>query len=171
MIRHILALLAFVATLATFWYLYQVDKEVDAIGKVNEIFRKSDMLVEMGKKSASSGAMMAIEPKDITPTIKEEEDKLKALRDKAGNIGGFEVSTLYRTKCASCHGVNGNGGIGAKIIGLTYEEITKKLSNFKTGVEKNYIMYGLLQNLNDEELDSLAKEISEFANLAKASKK
>ena len=177
MIKNILAGLGLVVTLATFTYLYQVDKEIDAMGKVDEIFRKSDLLVEMGKKSASSGAMSgsaaplapiesaATAPKD---TQKEGEDKLKALRDKAGNIGGFKVSTLYRTKCASCHGVNGEGGIGPKVIGQSYENISQSLVDFKSGAKTNYVMYGLLQNLNDEDLDTLAKEISEFAERAKA---
>ncbi len=177
MIKNILAGLGLVATLATFAYLYQVDKEIDAMGKVDEIFRKSDLLVEMGKKSASSGAMSGsaaplapIESAVTAPkdTQKEGEDKLKALRDKAGNIGGFKVSTLYRTKCASCHGVNGEGGIGPKVIGQNYENISQSLVDFKSGAKTNYVMYGLLQNLNDEDLDTLAKEISEFAERAKA---
>jgi cytochrome c553 len=45
------------------------------------------------------------------------------------------------------------------------------LKDFKSGAKKNYVMYGLLQNLKDEELDSLAKEISEFASKAEALKK
>ena len=51
------------------------------------------------------------EPKNDT------KDELKALKDKAGNIGKFKVSKLFRSKCASCHGVNGNGIIGPKLYG------------------------------------------------------
>ncbi len=177
MIKNILAGLGLVATIGTFVYLYQVDQEIDAIGKVDEIFRKSDLLVEMGKKSASSGAVSgssaplvsmdsAVQSKKDNK--KEGEDKLKALKDKAGNIGGFKVSTLYRTKCASCHGVNGEGGIGPKVIGLEQENISTSLADFKSGAKKNYVMYGLLQNMNDEDLNALSKEISEFADRAKA---
>lgn len=178
MIKNILAGLGLIVTIGTFVYLVQVDKEIDAMGNVEEIFRKSDLLVEMGKKTASSGAMSggsaplasmdsaaATTKKD---TKKEGEDKLKALRDKAGNIGGFKVSTLYKTKCASCHGVNGEGGIGPKVIGLSYDNVSKSLVDFKSGDKKNYVMYGLLQNLSDEDMDALAKEISEFADRAKA---
>ncbi len=38
-----------------------------------------------------------------------EQEKLKALRDKAGNSASFAVSNDYRSKCASCHGVDGSG--------------------------------------------------------------
>lgn len=178
MIKNILAGLGLIATIGTFVYLVQVDKEIDAMGNVEEIFRKSDMLVEMGKKTASAGAVSggsaplvsmdsaaAATKKD---TQKEGEDKLKALRDKAGNIGGFKVSVQYKTKCASCHGVNGEGGIGPEVIGLEYEKVSTALTDFKSGAKKNYVMYGLLQNLSDEDMDALAKEISEFADRAKA---
>ena len=178
MIKHILAGLGLIVTIGTFVYLYQVDKEIDALGRVEEIFRKSDMLVEMGKKSAStatmSGGSAPLAPIESTTapaesgTKKEGEDKLKALREKAGNIGGFKVSALYKSKCASCHGVNGEGGIGPKVIGQTYEKVSKELDDFKSGAKKNYVMYGLLQDLSDEDLDALAKEIAEFADRAKA---
>jgi len=177
MIKNILAGLGLIVTIGTFVYLIQVDKEIDAMGKVDEIFRKSDLLVEMGKKSASAGAVSgssaplvsmdsaAVSDKD---TKKEGEDKLKALKEKAGNVGGFKVSALYKTKCASCHGVNGEGGIGPKVIGLDYEKVSISLKDFKSGAKKNYVMYGLLQNLSDEDMDALAKEIADFADRAKA---
>ena len=58
-----------------------------------------------------------------------EDDKLHALRDKAGNAGAFEVSQAYKSKCASCHGVNGSGFqngkpmMGPKLIGQSADEI------------------------------------------------
>ena len=179
--RHILALLALVITLGTVWHLISVDKDIDALGKVEEIFRKSDLLVELGKKSASSGAMSGgsapLTSIDSSSALVEDDkksevdDKLKALREKAGNVGAFKVSQLYKSKCASCHGVNGEGGIGPKVIGQSYEKVSTELMAFKKGDKKNYVMYGLLQNLSDEDLDILAKEIAEFADRAKALKK
>jgi cytochrome c553 len=183
MIRHILALLGFLVTLATFWHLYNVDVEIDAMGKVKEIFRKSDLLVELGKKSASSGELTG-GSQQLTPIgsatdmaadadgdkNKEAEDKLKALREKAGNVGGFKVSKLYKIKCSSCHGYNGEGGVGPKLIGHTYDKVSVMLKDFKSGEKKNYVMYGLLQNLSDEELDTLAKEVGEFQQKADALK-
>jgi cytochrome c553 len=179
MIRHILAILGLVVTLGTFWYLYKVDVEVDSMGKVKEIFRKSDLLVELGKKSANAGTLetggsaplVAMDEAPKESKDNQADDKLKALREKAGNVGGFKVSQLYKSKCASCHGYNGEGGIGPKLIGHSYEKVSTMLKDFKSGAKKNYVMYGLLQNLKDEELDSLAKEISEFASKAEALKK
>jgi len=178
MIRHILALLGLVVTLGTVWYLYQVDVEVDSMGKVKEIFRKSDLLVELGKKSANAGvldtstAAPLVTADETSKESKSDEadDKLKALREKAGHVGGFAVSQLYKSKCASCHGYNGEGGIGPKIIGLKLDDVSTKLADFKSGAKKNYVMYGLLQNLKDEELETLSKEISEFATKAEALK-
>jgi cytochrome c553 len=181
MIRHILALAALLVTLGTIWHLMRIDKEIDALGKVEEIFKKSDMLVELGKKSASSGTLSGasapLTPIDSSTALAEDkkkdesEDKLKALKEKAGNVGGFKVSQLYKSKCASCHGYNGEGGIGPKLIGHDYKRVSTMLIDFKSGAKKNYVMYGLLQNLSDENLDTLAKEISEFEAKAAALKK
>lgn len=181
MIRHILALLGLVVTLGTVWHLIGVDKEVDSLGKVKEIYRKSDLLVELGKKSANAGALSGssapLAPIDSASALVEDEkrdeadDKLKALREKAGNVGGFEVSLLYKSKCASCHGFNGEGGVGPKLIGHTSQKVLIMLTDFKSGDKKNYVMYGLLQNLSDEDLKTLSDEIGAFAHKAEAVKK
>ena len=48
----------------------------------------------------------------------EDEEKLNALRNKAGNAAMFEVSNEYKSKCASCHGVDGSGTQnGKKLMG------------------------------------------------------
>ncbi len=48
----------------------------------------------------------------------------------------FKVSPLYKQKCSSCHGVNGEGIIGPKLIGLTQEQVLKSLEDFKSGARK-----------------------------------
>lgn len=106
-----------------------------------------------------------------------EKDALKTLREKAGNVGGFKVSEEYKSKCSSCHGVDGSGMqygkklMGPKLFGQSEEEIYKKLSDFKSGRKENLIMKGLLLHLNDEDLHRLAKEIGEFPARAAAMKK
>jgi cytochrome c553 len=103
-----------------------------------------------------------------------EQDKLKALREKAGNIGAFKVSDAYKSKCSSCHGVNGSGYqngrkmMGPKLFGQSEEEIYQKLSDFKAGRKENVVMKGLLIPMSDEDLRSFAKEIGEFPARAKA---
>ena len=98
----------------------------------------------------------------------EDEEKLKALRDKAGNSGTFEVSNAYKSKCASCHGVDGSGEqngkklMGPKLIGQEEAVLYKDLVDFKAGRKENLIMKGLLINLEDEDLKNFAKEIAGF---------
>jgi len=116
----------------------------------------------------------------VTETPKEksdrqkEDDKLNALRDKAGNAGAFKVSQAYKSKCASCHGVNGSGFqngkkmMGPKLIGQSEETIAKDLIDFKAGRKENIIMKGLLMSLNEDDLRKFAKEIGEFPARAKA---
>lgn len=103
-----------------------------------------------------------------------ENDKLNALRDKAGNAGAFKVSQAYKNKCASCHGVNGSGFqngkkmMGPKLFGQSTDNIYKKLLDFKSGRKENVVMKGLLLPLNEEDLKTFADEIGEFPARAKA---
>jgi cytochrome c553 len=105
-----------------------------------------------------------------------ENDKLNALRDKAGNAGAFKVSQAYKSKCASCHGVNGSGFqngkkmMGPKLFGQGAEEIYKKLIEFKSGRKENIVMKGLLMPLSEEDLRVFADEIGEFPARAEAAK-
>ncbi|WP_321778006.1 c-type cytochrome [Sulfurimonas sp.] len=106
-----------------------------------------------------------------------ENDALSALRDKAGNVGGFKVSREYKSRCSACHGVNGSGFqngkamMGPKLFGQSEEKLYKDLSDFKAGRKQNIIMKGLLIRLQDEDLRILAKEIGEFPARAKELKK
>ena len=103
-----------------------------------------------------------------------EDDKLNALRDKAGNVGAFTVSNEYKRKCASCHGVNGSGFqngkpmMGPKIYGETAEKLYKDLVEFKSGRKENVIMKGLLLSMSEEDLKRFADEIGEFPARAAA---
>ena len=98
--------------------------------------------------------------------LKEEEDevakKLKALKERAGSAMAFKVSPLYKQKCSSCHGVNGEGAVGPRLIGKNEEYIYDALVSFKSGSRKNYVMYGLLSKMSDDDLKALSKEIGMF---------
>lgn len=97
-----------------------------------------------------------------------EQDKLKALRDKAGNAGKFKVSQKYKTRCASCHGMNGEGIIGSKLIGLKADVAYQMLLDYKAGRKENLVMKGLLIKLTEEDLREYADEIGEFEQRAAA---
>ena len=105
-----------------------------------------------------------------------EQEQLKALRDKAGSAGAFKVSQEYKSKCSSCHGVNGSGFqngkamMGPKIFGQSAEKLYKDLVDFKAGRKENMIMKGLLIKLTEEDLKRLADEIGEFPARAEAQK-
>lgn len=134
-------------------------------GKVIE-----DMSAIEAKKAAS------VQPKEKDDRQKEM-DKLSALRDKAGNVGSFKVSDEYKSKCASCHGVDGMGEqngkklMGPKLFGQSSEKIFKDLVDFKAGRKENFIMKGLLIKLEEEDLKRFADEIGEFPARAEAIKK
>ncbi len=110
------------------------------------------------------------------PAEKSNEEKeaqqIKALKEKAGNIGSFKVSTAYKSKCAACHGANGSGEqdgrklMGPKLYGQSAEKIYKDLIDFKANRKENIIMRGLLINNSEEELRRFADEIGEFPKRA-----
>ena len=127
------------------------------------------VIADIGKKTNT--AAIKVKEKDDR---QKENDKLKALRDKAGNAGAFKVSQAYKNKCASCHGVNGSGFqngkpmMGPKLIGQSAEVLFKKLDDFKSGRKENVVMKGLLMPLTKEDLRKFANEIGEFPARAKA---
>jgi len=129
------------------------------------------VIADIGNKTNAKSA--TIQEKDDR---EKENDKLNALRDKAGNAGAFEVSQAFKSKCASCHGVNGSGlqngkpMMGPKLFGQTSEEIFKKLVDFKAGRKENVVMKGLLMHLEEEDLQRFADEIGEFPARAAAVK-
>jgi len=102
----------------------------------------------------------------VEEQMKKEEDevarKLKSLRERAGSAMAFKVSPMYKQKCSSCHGVNGEGAIGPKLIGKSESEVNQALIDFKAGKRKNYVMYGLLTKMSNEDLKALSEEIGTF---------
>ena len=133
---------------------------------------------EHGKIIKDFGDTMTQAKVTETPKEKSDRDKemdaLQALRDKAGNAGAFKVSRKYKSKCSSCHGVNGSGFqngkpmMGPKLFGQSEAVIYKDLVDFKSGRKENIIMKGLLISLDDADFKELAKEIGEFPARAEA---
>ncbi len=118
-------------------------------------------------KTFTKADNVVAKPKEKSDREKEDE-KLNALREKAGNAGAFKVSDDYKKKCASCHGVNGHGEqngkklMGPKLIGQDSEKVYKDLVDFKAGRKENIVMKGLLMNLTEEDLRIFADEIGGF---------
>lgn len=118
--------------------------------------------------------MQTESPKIAQPQEKSDRDKeseqLKALKDKAGNVGDIKVSAAYKSKCSACHGANGSGEqdgralMGPKLYGQNADKLYKDLVDFKAGRKENIIMKGLLINTTEEELRSYADEIGAFSS-------
>jgi len=170
MIRHIIAAIATLLALWAYWFMAQQDREAERFQNIRKIIQKTQM-----EKVKVTNTVQPMQQKQTTSAQakrekKEDEaaKKLKALRERAGNAMAFKVSPLYKQKCSSCHGVNGEGIIGPKLVGLSEAKVYQDLTDFKSGKRKNYVMYGLLSKMNDQQLKDLSKEISTFAEKAKA---
>lgn len=100
-----------------------------------------------------------------------EAEKLKALKDKAGNVATFKVSDNYKRKCASCHGIDGKGAVGLPIFGQAASEIYGKLNEYKEGKRTSPIMRSAIMHLSDADFKELAQEVSEFKAREAASAK
>lgn len=105
-------------------------------------------------------------PKQTAATHKSdreiEAEKLKALKDKAGNVANFKVSDNYKRRCASCHGIDGKGAVGLPIFGQSADTIYNKLLEYREGKRTNPIMRSAIMHLSDADYKELAQEVSEF---------
>jgi len=172
MIKHIIAGLAVVLSILAFMKIYSLDKDVNKLQRISELIKKSQIEVKLNKNVVINTESSQQATKSGSSKVNSEMDeKLKALRDKAGNIALFKVSPLYKKNCSSCHGSAGEGIIGPKLIGQTKEKILQNLQDFKSGKKKNYVMYGLLGNLKDAQLVELSKEIGQFQSKLDANNK
>lgn len=173
--KHLIAAIATILALGSAYLVYQSDIEVNKLHFVQKTIAKSEVKVHLGNSTITP--IVNKQPAQATDEEvaqaqakkkKELDDKLNALKEKAGNMAAFKVSPLYKQKCSSCHGVNGGGIIGPKLIGQDAQAVLKDLREFKSGARKNYVMYGLLNKMTDEQLKTLADEIGTFADKLKA---
>ena len=173
MIKHIIAAIATALALWAWYYMYTLDSEVNKLQRINELVASTSAEDKKLNSGVANKATTKVEmPSNNAQKQDDEMDKkLKALREKAGNIAAFEVSPLYKKSCASCHGNVGEGIIGPKLIGLSKDKLLKDLQDFKTGKRKNYVMYGLLNGLKESQFEELADEISTFKAKLEASQK
>jgi len=166
MIKHIIAALTTVLALGAMFLVYQSDKEVNKLEEVSKMIAKTQVRVQLGNNQPTQQETDTTSASDIVKAQAKKkaelDDKLQALRNKAGNMAAFKVSPLYKQKCSSCHGVNGGGIIGPKLIGDSAEKVFQNLVDFQSGKRKNYVMYGLLSKMDDAQLKSLSDEIGSF---------
>ena len=173
--KHIIAAAVTLLALGAMFKIYQSDQEVHKLEEIQRTIAKTEVKVQLDNKVTpvvQNTTPAQISDADIEKAQekkkKELESKLQALKNKAGSMAAFDVSPLYKQKCASCHGVNGEGIIGTKLIGKSAEEVYSALIDFKSGKRKNYVMYGLLSKMDESQLKTLSDEIGGFEAKLKA---
>ena len=69
-----------------------------------------------------------------------------------------EAGRVVSTRCAVCHGSDGEGhGVAkSKISGMAVDEFIKLINMYKNGVRRNYMMERYTKNLSDEDIENLA---------------
>jgi cytochrome c553 len=169
MIKHIMAAVVTALALGAMFLVYQSDKEVNKVEEISRMIAKTQIKVKLDNTQPVQQEAVATQKvssadidKEQAKKKKELDDKLQALKNKAGNVAAFKVSPLYKQKCASCHGVNGEGIIGPKLLGQDAQKVYSALIDFKSGKRKNYVMYGLLSKMDEAQLKSLSDEIGSF---------
>ena len=98
---------------------------------------------------------------DSNLSYAEDIKKIKVL-EKSLRKAPKNLSKLYLINCAPCHFKDGKGEIAPQIAGKSKEEILNKLRAFKENTIPNTLMHGLLINLKESDLETLASEISGF---------
>jgi cytochrome c553 len=176
MIKHIVAAIATLLALAAMYRVYQLDAEVNKVEEISRMIAKTQIKVKLDNATQpvqqTQTTVETMSKEEVTKAQekkkKELDEKLQALKNKAGNVAAFKVSPLYKQKCSSCHGVNGKGIIGPKLIGLSAEKVHQDLIDFKSGKRKNYVMYGLLSKMDESQIQALSDEIGSFEAKLKA---
>ncbi len=73
-----------------------------------------------------------------------------------------KLSHDFIVHCSACHDDYGNGIIGPSLLGKSGDFIYGKLMDFKSGKKKNVLMKGLVSQMDDAMLKSIANEIADF---------
>ena len=74
------------------------------------------------------------------------------------NAVDVEAGRVLATRCAVCHGVDGEGhGVPkSKISGMSIDEFTKLVHLYKNGVRRNYMMEKFTKKLSEQDIENLA---------------
>ncbi len=160
-LQHFIFLVTLLMGIGTSSHVLKTDIEVDTLGKISSLIDASKVkiptIIETPEPTKEQKEAII---KEMEEQKKEQELKIKALEKRAGSAGKFKVSTMYKSNCAPCHGVNGEGNIGSKLVGLSKDELLKKILDLKTNEEEMHI--AVIEYLSDEDMEKLAEEISHF---------
>ncbi|WP_456058449.1 c-type cytochrome [Campylobacter hominis] len=77
----------------------------------------------------------------------------------------------FLLKCSACHNDYANGVIGPSLLKKNEDEIFEKIVSYRDNKVKNVLMKDLVSKMKDDEIRSIAKNISEFNLNFRKSKK
>jgi cytochrome c553 len=161
LLRHFWAAWVVIAALSAGFYTLMTDSNVNTLAKISAIVgtTKPQPVTEVIVQTPSVKTQEAIE-KEREEDQKKQALKVKALENRAGSLGKFKVSQLYKSNCAPCHGVNGEGAMGTKLFGLKQDAMMQTLLDYKQHQEEMHI--AVLDHMSKEEIQSVIDEISRF---------
>lgn len=135
------------------------DKELEA-GKTKQV-APAEVFEKLGTEIKAA----PIKSETFVPGSDAFKKQMEALSQGAGDSEGFK---LFQEKtCATCHGMDGNRPIAPiypKLGGQSAEYLLAQMKDFKEGKRTNgqaVVMKPLMEALTDEEMQKLAKWISE----------
>ena len=69
-----------------------------------------------------------------------------------------EAGRVLATRCAVCHGVDGEGhGVPkSKISGMDVDQFVELVNHYKNGTRRNYMMERFTKTLSDKDIENLA---------------
>lgn len=73
-----------------------------------------------------------------------------------------KLSQNFIRKCSACHNHYANGIIGPSLLTKSEKEISDMIGAYRAGTKKNVLMVQLVRQMEDKEINALAKEIAEF---------
>ena len=107
-----------------------------------------------------------VEPAPVASTVTTQTEVAPAPVATASEPKTFDATSVYSSKCASCHGEKGEGkSIFPKLAGQSKEELAKKLNGYKDGTfgnDKKAMMIPNVQNLSSDEIAKIAEVVSQF---------
>lgn len=74
------------------------------------------------------------------------------------------TSFVFKNSCATCHGANGEGGLGPKLQNKTADFIAYRIKFYQSGIDNNInfnMMKSIVENMPLDEVNSMAEYISE----------
>lgn len=160
-VQHFILIVTLMIGIGTSAYVLKTDIEVNTLDKISTLINGSKVTIPIIIETPSPTLEEQEEiAKERENERKEQELKVKALEKRAGSAGKFKVSSMYKSNCAPCHGASGEGNVGSKLVGLSRDELLKKMLDYKANEEEMHIV--VVESLSSEEIESLAEEISAF---------